>query len=129
MDWKEYVGELFLGPDNRLYEVEAYHPERGFRLLEVATTIRRVEVSTDELVARYQYVFGTEAPPMSRTVKNVLDGYGLLDRAVLNLSLGMPVVEMIEVFKRDGFGDYDIYLTIKGAELLCRTERKRHKIQ
>lgn len=120
MDWKEYVGEYFQGPDSMLYQAEAYDPKHGFRLSELNNAHRKVQVSTSEIGKNYQYVFGPQTMSMIKSIKNTKDGHSLIDRACLNLRLGMPINEMIIVFRQEGYSCYDIYLTIKGAEILLK---------
>ena len=118
MDWKEYVGELFNGPDDLIYEVEVYDPRYGFRLSELGNSRNRVNVSTEEVCEKYQYILAPQTKPTIRSIKNTADAHSLLERAMLNMNLNVSVSEMITLFRTDGYSDYDIFLTIHGARLL-----------
>lgn len=119
MNWQNYVGELFEGPDYKIYEAESYDGT-SFRISELACPTNRITLSPGQLVEQYQYIPDSGSKPRPTTIKNSNQGYNLLDRAVLNLHLNMPIPELVGLFRAEGYDMYDIFLTIRGAELIVR---------
>lgn len=121
MDWNQFVGERFRSLDGKLFHVQSFEPsDNSFCLNDVSKPSLRTRIPVDMLTTHYSMVVDCEPPQMIKSIKNHRDGNQLIDMALLNLSMEIPVHEQTKMYRKRGFSYWDIYLTIKAAQQIMK---------
>lgn len=119
MQWTDYVGEKFRSETGKIFIADSYDRFHGFWMSEVNNPNNRINVLPYELGRILHMVIDCD-PPHDRSIKHHRDGWNLLERALFNFEIDIPIPEQIRTFREHGFSMFDIYLTIRAAQCIIK---------
>lgn len=119
MDWNKYVGEKFQGPNHLVYKIQSYDPKIGFTLTLISNPNKLFTIKEDCL-RDYSLIINTNPIRLIKSIKDHEVGCELISRAILALEIDTPIPELVEMYRGYGYSHWDIYLTIRAAQVYLR---------